>query len=106
MASKKSRSKNRKKESRKNLYIVLGAVLGGTLLLLAFFILDPRQKTVDPNYVPEFVGGPSLKADKEQIDFGDVKINKYVTAAFELTNVGDETLRFEGEPFVELKAGC
>ena len=89
----------------KSLFILLLGVLGAALLMLSAFLLYPRQE-VEPDYVPEVVGGPSLKVDKEQIDFGDVKINQYLTAEFELTNVGDEVLRFGNLPYVEIIEGC
>jgi hypothetical protein len=81
------------------------AVLAGALLLLAGFIFYPRD-SVDPSFTPEVEGAPSLKVDKEIINFGDVQLNTSVTAAFKLTNVGDKTLRFTEQPYIELKDGC
>jgi hypothetical protein len=80
-------------------------VIGVILLIGVGFLLLSKDET-DPNYIPEVTGGPSLKADKQQIDFGDVRFNEFVTASFTLTNVGDQSLNFTGQPYVELKAGC
>jgi hypothetical protein len=80
-------------------------VLGAVFLVGAGYFLLPKDD-VDPNYIPEVTDGPSLKADKERIDFGDVKFNKQVFASFKLTNVGDKDLQFTGSPYVEVKEGC
>ena len=94
-----------KKANRKNLAVAMWAVLAGALLLLAGFIFYPKDSG-DPSFTPEVEGAPSLMVDQEIIDFGNVKINESVTASFELTNVGDQTLRFTEQPYIELKAGC
>jgi hypothetical protein len=44
--------------------------------------------------------------DKEKVDLGEVKLGKTVEVSFELTNVGDQTLRFSEQPFIEVKEGC
>ena len=51
-------------------------------------------------------GTPSLKADKETVDLGDVRLGQTVSVSFELTNTGDAPLRFKEAPFVEVVAGC
>ena len=54
----------------------------------------------------EVQGQPSLKVDNDQLDFGDVKLGQTVTAAFTLTNVGDQTLRITQEPYIQVLEGC
>lgn len=98
----KSRKNNRSKLTQPGMILIL---VGGLFLVGLAFFLFPREK-LDPNYVPEVTGGASLKVDKESIDFGDVKINKTVEATFTLTNVGDRTLEFSKDPFIEVKEGC
>jgi hypothetical protein len=105
MSKKKSESKINRDKKRKTLSVVIWSILGAALLLLAAFLFYPKQDTVS-DLIPEVDGSPSLEADMEQIDFGDVRFNEFVTASFELTNVGDESLRFTQQPYVELKAGC
>lgn len=61
---------------------------------------------IDPNFIPEVNGAPSLKADQEWIDFGDVRAGEWVSASFMLTNVGNEPLRFSEEPYIEVRQGC
>ena len=69
--------------------IIFLLVFGAFFLVGAGYLLIQRDD-IDSSYVPEVTGGPSLKADKEQIEFGDVRFNEFVTASFKLTNVGDE----------------
>jgi hypothetical protein len=47
-----------------------------------------------------------LKADKEKVDLGQVKLGQNVKVAFVLTNVGDKPLRFTEAPYIEVKEGC
>lgn len=57
MTSKKSRNINGQKKSRKNLSIILWAVLGSTLLLLALYILDPSrlsERKLSTQFFPVF----------------------------------------------------
>ena len=102
--SKKNRT-NKTSSKTQSTPILILVVLGVFLLFGASYLLIPKDE-VDSKYIPEVTGGPSLKTDKEQIDFGDVPFNKTVSASFELTNVGDKTLKFTGSPYVEVKEGC
>jgi hypothetical protein len=54
----------------------------------------------------EVNGAPSIKVDKEQVDLGDVKLGKTVEVTFKVTNVGDQTLRFQEQPYIEVVEGC
>ena len=99
-----SKKKSRPARNQRTV-VLLGVILGGLLLVGAFALLLPRGSE-EPTFTPEVSGSPSLKADKEQIDFGDVKLGTPVQASFTLTNVGDATLRFTKEPYVQLAAGC
>lgn len=54
----------------------------------------------------EVTGAPSLKADKEEVNLGDVKLGQTVEVSFQLTNVGDQTLRFSEAPYIEVVEGC
>ncbi len=78
--------------------------LGGlALVVAAFFAL--QKDTVAPAEI-EVSGAPSLKADQERIDLGDLALNQPAQASFTLTNVGDETLRFTKAPYIEVVEGC
>jgi hypothetical protein len=82
----------------------LVVVLGGVLLIaMAFWGLRGKPaRTADI----EVTGAPALKADKEMVDLGDVKLDQPVQVTFQLTNVGDQTLRFTEEPYIEVVEGC
>ena len=72
---------------------------------LAFFILRGNQNS-QPLAAIEVHGAPSLKADQEQIDLGNVSLGQTVQVSFRLTNVGDQPLRFSEKPYIEVVKGC
>ncbi len=88
----------------------LGQILMGIggLLLLGFIALAvwPLLKPAHTNLKPQVTGAAALRSDKEQIDLGDVHLGNTVSAAFQLTNVGDQPLTFTQAPYIEVKAGC
>jgi hypothetical protein len=55
---------------------------------------------------PQVSGGPALQVDQEKIDLGDVPLGQTVSAQFEITNVGDQPLRFTQKPYIQVAAGC
>jgi len=104
MSQNKSKKYTRKHPQRNNQWIPLIVILSGVLLIgLAYWGL--RDKSAGKAAV-EVTGSASLKADKEKVDLGDVKLNKPVQVTFQLTNVGDQTLRLNKEPYVEVVEGC
>lgn len=105
MRRNKRNTRGRKRRNQEHWPLALILVIVGAVLIVAGFAFFPKDH-VTPGFTPEVNGAPSLNVDKEQVDFGDVPFNQFVTAEFKLTNVGDETLRFTGQPYVELKAGC
>jgi hypothetical protein len=92
------------KKRQKQRWLPILIALGG-LLLVALAFLALRDKPA-PGAAVEVTGAPSLKVDKEKVDLGDVKLGKTVDVSFKLTNVGDETLRLEEQPYVEVVEGC
>jgi hypothetical protein len=75
-----------------------GAWLIGLILLIGC--------AAAPAFTPEVIGAPKLKVDKESIDLGDRKVGQPVSVSFEITNVGDQPLRFSEAPYIEVAAGC
>jgi hypothetical protein len=54
----------------------------------------------------EYKGGPRLAVDRDLMDFGNVRFEKFVTARFNLRNVEDQPLRLAVDPRVEAVEGC
>jgi hypothetical protein len=103
-------ARNNKKSgsvSNKGPLAMIAVMLSGFLLiLLAAWMLSSANDQSPSNYIPEARGGPSLKVDQDEIDFGEVQLGKTVTATVQLTNVGDQTLKFTKKPYIEVKEGC
>lgn len=82
-------------------------VIGGIVLVAAGMFAYWLSHKPDEVAVPvEVSGSPSLKVDKESINFGDVKFNEMVTATFIVSNVGDQTLTIDEKPYIEVVEGC
>jgi len=89
------------------LNIPLILVGGGILLIvLAAGYIFATSRTSEAGVAIEVSGAPALQVDKAQIDFGDVKVDTPVSATFEISNVGDQPLRFSKLPVVEVIEGC
>lgn len=97
--SKKALRHHRKKQP----WPMILLIAGGLLVLGAFFAF---RKPSQPKAAIEVTGSPSLKVDQEKVDLGNVKLGQTVEVKFTLTNVGDQTLRFEKTPYVEVVEGC
>ena len=102
-----SHSHKRPKPHRKpaNALAPILIVLGGVLLLgLTAFLV--WRGNASSSVVIEVTGAPRLKADKEKVDLGDVRLGQIVQVSFEVANVGDRPLRFTEDPYVEVVEGC
>jgi hypothetical protein len=86
------------------------AIFAGVLVLgvTSFLLLRPKSSAGGPSgsFTPQVKGAPHLQADKQQIDLGNVKLGQTVQVSFEITNTGDQPLRFANDPFVEVVEGC
>ncbi len=103
--SQKYNKKYSRKHKRSNRLFPILFGLGGVALLalagLAFWGGGSKSKAAI-----EVNGAPSLKVDKEKVDLGNVQLGQTVQVSFQLTNVGDQPLRFSKEPYIEVKEGC
>ena len=89
-----------KSKSSLPLFLIGGALV---LIIIGVFVL---LRGSGPSKAIEVTGKPKLAVDTEKIDLGKVPLNKTVSVAFELSNVGDEPLQLQGIPKVEVKEGC
>ena len=72
--------------------------------MIAVALISNGQST--STATPQVSGGPVLQVDQEQVDLGDIPLGETVNVKFEVTNVGDQPLRFTKKPYVEVAAGC
>ena len=97
-------NKNARRRRQKSAWPLAILITGGLLLILGAIFAFSRP--AQPKAALEVSGSPSLKVDKEKVDLGLVKLGQAVQVSFQITNVGDQTLRFVKEPYIEVKEGC
>jgi hypothetical protein len=59
-----------------------------------------------PTYVPEVTGRPNFVVDQTLLDYGTVRNNSSVTAAFHVRNTGDQPLIIANHLQVQVVEGC
>lgn len=79
-------------------------IVAGLAVIVAAIASSSNAASVKP--AVEISGAPALKVDKEKVDLGNVKLGQTVEVKFEVTNVGDQPLRFKEKPYVEVVEGC
>lgn len=85
---------------------MIWAISAGLLLVAsAVFIFVQNTSRINPDLI-EVQGRPAIKVDQELIDYGYKKWNTNLAFEIEVTNVGDQTLRFSENPYVEVLEGC
>jgi hypothetical protein len=104
MRSKRAIRASQRQRNRKIKYLSVIFLSGAVFLTIAVFQL--KQYIPVAGAALEVSGAPSLKVDRETIDFGDVRYERPVGASFQLTNVGDQPLKFSKTPNVEVIEGC
>ena len=82
------------------------AMMAGLVLIGLVVIGGPAGNTPATKATIEVKGAPALKADKEKVDFGNVKLGQTVQVSFDVANVGDQPLHFTEAPWVEVIEGC
>jgi hypothetical protein len=95
---------NRATQPKSRLGQILIAV--GGLMMLSFLVWALWPPATNANLTPQVTGAAALKPDKEKIDLGNVHLGKTVSAAFQLTNVGDKPLHFAKAPYIQVVEGC
>lgn len=79
--------------------------IGGVALIVGLIIVLTLQFT-NQDFVPKVEGAPSIEVKQSVIDHGTIEVNRQITSAFEVRNVGDEYLYFTDQPYVEVIEGC
>jgi len=100
--SRRNLTRKRRRAQRAWLFLALG----GALLIGAVFLILRGNQNPQVLAAIEVQGAASLKVDKEQVDLGDVQLGQTVKVSFQVTNVGDQPLRFSDQPYVEVVEGC
>lgn len=90
--------KNRRRPQRKSISPLVLMIGGGLLLIAAALFVAFGNRGGG--------GTPALSVDQQVIDYGDVKFNTEKSFTIKVTNTGDGTLRFEEEPYIEVREGC
>jgi hypothetical protein len=101
--NKSSRYPHKKKRRNSRWMPIL--IAAGGLLLIGLAVLSFREEG-KPQSAEEGGGTPILKVDQETVDLGDVKLDQLVQVSFQLTNAGDQTLRFSEAPYIVVAEGC
>ena len=104
MSQRKYRQNSKKPKVQKRNWVPY--LLGLSLVLLAGLVFFVLRKDAPPKAEVEVTGAPSLRVDQEKIDLGVMKFNQPAEASFQLTNVGDQTLRFSEDPYIGIAEGC
>jgi hypothetical protein len=101
--STKYRRSSRRHASQPKSTILVVLLAGVAMLVLA---LLAWRNAAAPKAEIQVTGEPRLVVDQEMIDFGDVQFEVPVQASFQITNVGDQPLRFTKQPAIQVAAGC
>ncbi len=106
MGKKEHELRRSAKRRRRNRRIFLFLALGGVFLVAAGFLLVRGNQNPQTLTAIAVQGAPSLKVDKEKVDLGKVSLGQTVQVSFQVTNVGDQPLRFSAQPYIEVVEGC
>lgn len=93
--------KNKRRNSK---WMPILIAVGG-IFMIGLAVLSFRGET-KPGAAKEEGGTPILKVDQETVDLGEVKLDQMVQVSFQLTNAGDQTLRFTEAPNIVVAEGC
>lgn len=84
--------------------MIPGAIGLAVAVGLATWHFLPRKSPLSD--AAQYRGGARLAVDKDLIDFGTVRFERFVQARFLLRNVGDRSLRIQPNPPVDVVEGC
>lgn len=93
-----------RKQAKKTLpiWLIIGGV-GLILILSAVFLSGIGRDKAGI----KVTGAPKIQVDQDIYDYGTVKLGGVpIRTVVQITNVGDQTLRFTEAPYVEVLEGC
>ena len=92
-------SKKTKRKRRQKSFPWTLVALGGLFIIGAILVFS-NSSSADSG------GTPVISVDQQNIDFGYVKLNESRSLNIKVTNIGDGTLRFKENPYIEVLEGC
>ncbi len=95
----------KKKSTRKINPLLLAFMMIGVSVLAVVLVKETHDSAAYKAIV-KVRGAPSLQADQDLVDLGNVKLGQTVNVQFGLTNIGDKTLEFSKAPYTEVAQGC
>jgi len=102
--------KSRKYRRQKRFPIFWVLAIGGLLLVAGAILLSRPGGTSGGGTATlapiQVQGQAAIRVDRQEINFGDVKLNVQKTFTITVTNVGDQPLRFTEAPYIEVVEGC
>jgi multidrug efflux pump subunit AcrA (membrane-fusion protein) len=107
MSKTRTRKEGRRTAARRANWLPLGLVLAGVVVLagVAWAALSGGRPA--GQRVPvEATGAPRLKVDRQREDLGEVPLGQTVEVSFQVSNAGDQPLRFTEVPYVTVVEGC
>ena len=104
--AKKNQYKKKNSRSNGSSGWLLVTILGGVLLVAAALFALVRTGAQGAQVPVTVQGRPAIQVDQEKVDLGKMKFNSLADVSFTISNTGDETLRFEQEPYIEVVEGC
>ena len=103
----RKKSVHKRNQANPRSFPLLALVIAGALVLfIGGGLLVRNSSQARPAVEPQVTGSPRLAVDRTEVDEGYVRFNVPVRTTFRLSNVGDQPLRFLGQPQVELVEGC
>ncbi len=98
------RSRRRQAQAGRPSWPIALLVVAAGLLALAVYLV--ASGATEPAVAIEVNGSPRLRVDHDRVDLGVIQLGKTVQVDFNLINVGDQTLTFTEDPYVEVVEGC
>ena len=84
------------------IWLIIGG-LGLIFILAAVFLFGTGKDKAGI----EVTGAPKIQVDQQVYDYGTVKLGGVpIRTVVQVTNVGDQTLRFSEPPYIEVLEGC